>query len=123
MYQDEIRKYTPLTIEDIIHTAEKDVPQCFRSTPWKYCDALGRNLEHGTAILETEELCSAYMAAYGRMHRHKLYYALGKTNDKVKFPYDEVRNGVEIFDWGCGQGIGSLAVIENPEKRGIVILS
>lgn len=120
MYQDEIRKYTPLTIEDIIHTAEKDVPQCFRSTPWKYCDALGRNLEHGTAILETEELCSAYMAAYGRMHRHKLYYALGKTNDKVKFPYDEVRNGVEIFDWGCGQGIGSLAVIENLEKEGLL---
>lgn len=31
MYQDEIGKYTSLTIENIIHTAEADIPQRFRS--------------------------------------------------------------------------------------------
>lgn len=120
MYQDEIGKYTPLTIENIIHTAEADIPQRFRSMPWTYCDAAGRSLKRGTAILETEELCSAYMAAYGRMHRHKLYYALDKARDKGNFPYNEVRNGVEVFDWGCGQGIGSLAVIENLRREGLL---
>lgn len=120
MYQEEIRKYTPLIIEDIIHAAEVDLPQRFRSMPWTYSDAEGRTLEHGTAILETEELCSAYLAAYGRMHRKKLYFALDKAKEKGKFPYQELRNGVELFDWGCGQGIGSMAVIENLRKEGLL---
>lgn len=120
MYQEEIRRYAPLTIENIIHTAEVDIPHGFRSMPWTYSDAAGRTLEHGTAILETEELCSAYLAAYGRMHRHKLYFALDKTKEKGDFPYHELRNGVELFDWGCGQGIGSMAVIESLRKEGLL---
>ena len=56
MYQDKIGEYAPLTIDNIIHTAETDIPQRFRSMPWAYSDAEGRTLEHGTAILETEEL-------------------------------------------------------------------
>lgn len=120
MYQEEIRRYAPLTIENIIHTAEVVIPHGFRSMPWTYSDAAGRTLEHGTAILETEELCSAYLAAYGRMHRHKLYFALDKTKEKGDFPYHELRNGVELFDWGCGQGIGSMAVIESLRKEGLL---
>lgn len=120
MYQDKIKKYTPLTIEDVIQIAKTEIPQCFRGNPWEYCDATGRGLEHGRAILETEEQCSAYMAAYGRMHRHKLDYALDKAQDKGNFPYDILRNGVEIFDWGCGQGIGSLAIIEHLRNEGLI---
>lgn len=82
MYQEEIRRYAPLTIENIIHTAEVDIPCGFRSMPWTYSDAAGRTLERGTAILETEELCSAYLAAYGRMHRHKLFFALDRAREK-----------------------------------------
>lgn len=48
------------------------------------------------------------MAAYGPMHNHKLMRAL----DEKEFPYSAVSNGVEIYDWGCGQGIGTIAVIE-----------
>ena len=51
MYQDKIGEYAPLTIDNIIHTAETDIPQRFRSMPWAYSDAEGRTLEHGTAIL------------------------------------------------------------------------
>lgn len=120
MYQDNIQQFSPLTIEDIIHTAEADIPCSFRERPWEYKDATGRNLERGTAVLETGELCSAYMVAYGRMHQKKLYYALDKACGKGNFPYDAVRDGVEIYDWGCGQGIGSLAVIENLRKEGLL---
>lgn len=120
MYEDKIRKYHPLTIEHIIQMAEADLPLKYRSMPWTYQDEAGRNLERGSAILETEELCSAYMAAYGRMHCHKLNYALDKSQGKGNFPYGEVRNGVEIFDWGCGQGLGSLAVIENLRREGLL---
>lgn len=86
MYQDKIGEYAPLTIDNIIHTAETDIPQRFRSMPWAYSDAEGRTLEHGTAILETEELCSAYLAAYGRMHRKKLLFCIGRGKRKRKFP-------------------------------------
>ena len=103
MYQDKIGEYAPLTIDNIIHTAETDIPQRFRSMPWAYSDAEGRTLEHGTAILETEELCSAYLAAYGRMHRKKLYFALDGAKEKGNFPYQELRNGIELFDWGVGK--------------------
>lgn len=120
MYQEEIRRYAPLTIENIIHTAEVDIPHGFRSMPWTYKDTTGRTLERGTAILETEELCSAYLAAYGRMHRHKLFFALDRAHEKGNFPYRELRNGVELFDWGCGQGIGSIAVIESLRKEGLL---
>lgn len=120
MYQDKIKKYTPLTIEDIIQIAKTELPLHFRLKPWDYCDEAGRGLERGKAVLETEEQCSAYMAAYGRMHRHKLDYALDKALDKGNFPYEAIRNGVEVFDWGCGQGIGSLAVIEHLRKEGLL---
>ena len=119
-YYKTILSHFPLTIDKIIQTAETDIPQRFRSMPWAYSDAEGRTLEHGTAILETEELCSAYLAAYGRMHREKLYFALDETKEKGNFPYRELHNGVELFDWGCGQGIGSMAVIENLRKEGLL---
>ena len=115
-YNDAILHIPYLTINDIISVATSQLPPQYRACPWKYCDQEGRTLEHGTAILKTEKLCSAYMAAYGQMHQHKLYYALDKGN----FPYDEVQNGVEIFDWGCGQGIGSMSVIENLRKQGLL---
>lgn len=115
-YNDAILCIPKLNISDIISIAISQLPFRYREHPWKYCDEKGRTLEHGTAILETEELCSAYMAAYGRMHWHKLCFAL----DKGKFPYHELHNGVELFDWGCGQGIGSIAVIESLRKEGLL---
>ena len=119
-YNDAILHIPYLTISDIISIATLQLPSRYKTCPWKYCDQKGRTLEHGTAILETEELCSAYLAAYGKMHCKKLYFALDKTKEKGNFPYCELRNGVELFDWGCGQGLGSMAVIENLRKEGLL---
>ena len=49
-----------------------------------------------------------------------LPYLRRKTKEKGNFPYRELHNGVELFDWGCGQGIGSMAVIENLRKEGLL---
>ena len=48
------------------------------------------------------------------MHRHKLIRAL----DENEFPYKNLNNGVEIYDWGCGQGIGTVAIIEKLRQFG-----
>ena len=113
-YITDIQKISDLTINDIIKVSLRYVPDLFKPCPWAYRDSEGRTLEHGTAVLETEEQCCAYMAAYGPMHRHKLIRAL----DDNEFPYKNLNNGVEIYDWGCGQGIGTVAIIEKLRQFG-----
>lgn len=113
-YINDIQKVNNLSISDIIRVSSSYVPIAFKSHPWAYKDSEGRTLEHGKAVMETEEQCCAYMAAYGLMHRHKLQRAL----DDNEFPYRDLNNGVEIYDWGCGQGIGTVAVIERLREQG-----
>lgn len=97
-YIDDIRNARILTINEIVRISINHVPNRYRIEPWKYMDNQGRTLGRGIAVLETEEQCCAYMAAYGPMHSHKLMRAL----DEKEFPYSAVSNGVEIYDWGCG---------------------
>lgn len=115
-YVDDIQKVGHLTINEIIKISNLYVPDIFKPCPWKYIDSQGRTLNHGTAVLETEELCSAYMSAYGPMHYHKLMRAL----DENEFPYSDLAGGIEIYDWGCGQAIGTMAVIEKFRQHGML---
>ena len=115
-YIDDIHRITNLTINEIIRISNKYVPNRYKLEPWKYMDGQGRTLEHGTAVLETEEQCSAYMSAYGLMHYNKLKRAL----DENEFPYSDLAGGIEIYDWGCGQGIGTMAVIEKFRQHGML---
>ena len=115
-YNDIISLSSPLTAKDIIFIASKHIPEQFKIRPWAYIDTRGRTLEHGTAVLETEDLCNAYLAAYGNMHYKKLYYAFNDNN----IPYSEFKDGLEIYDWGCGQGIGTVALIEKLRQLNLV---
>lgn len=115
-YTEEIQQFQQLTTKDIINISTNHIPEKFKKCAYNYCDNKGRTLEHGTAVLETEEQCCAYMVAYGPMHRHKLWRAL----DEEEFPYNLLTNGFEIFDWGCGQGIGSITFIEKLRKSNLL---
>ena len=115
-YVDDIQKVGHLTINEIIRISNLYVPNSFKSCPWIYIDSQGRTLNHGTAVLETEEQCCVYMSAYGPMHHHKLMRAL----DEHEFPYSDLSDGVEIYDWGCGQAIGTMAVIEKLRQHGML---
>lgn len=115
-YVYDIQNKRSLTINDIIQASYNYVPDRYKRCAYAYQDNEGRTLNHGKAVLETEEQCCAYMVAYGPMHRHKLLRAL----DDSEFPYSALTNGLEIYDWGCGQGIGTLAVIEKLRTHGIL---
>lgn len=115
-YADDIQKQYHLSFNGIVGISRSYVPDRFKSCPWHYTDGQGRGLNHGTAVLETEEQCCAYMSAYGPMHRHKLMRAL----DENEFPYSDLTDGVEIYDWGCGQGIGTMAVIEKLRQHNML---
>ena len=40
--------------------------------------------------------------------------------DEKEFPYSDLTDGVEIYDWGCGQGIGTMAVIEKLRQHNML---
>lgn len=115
-YINDIQQIDNLTIADIIRVSYKYIPNAYKQRPYAYRDNDGRTLGRGTAILETEEQCCAYMAAYGNMHYKKLSRAL----ENGEFPYGALNNGVEIYDWGCGQGIGTVAIIEKLCQYGLL---
>jgi hypothetical protein len=65
------------------------------------------SLEFGVALLTTEEQLLQYMFAYGKMHNAKLTQAFSTILN------EEFHNqNIEIIDYGCGQGIGSVVFID-----------
>lgn len=78
--------------------------------PWTHPE-----LNHGTALLHSEEGMNAYIAAYGEMHVTKCRVAL------QNFPLDLLKiYSFEIFDWGCGQSLASMCMIEKLQQRGLM---
>lgn len=108
-YKDQLSHINPLTFDSIIELNKNIVPLPYRPCPWAYPD-----LNHGTAVLTTEEQCSAYIAAYGSMHQSKIYEVL----DKIKV--DAFRNSdIQIIDWGCGQGLATVCLFDYFNKQNL----
>ena len=70
-YQSEISGIKDITVEDIIRISTKYVPSAYRHAPWTLPE-----LNHGVALLKTDDALCAYMAAYGEMHMIKCRSAL-----------------------------------------------
>lgn len=100
-YDEAIRQYSPLTLDDIIKTSQEYVPDEYKGRPWSV-----PGLSHGTACLSNDAQLCCYMAAYGEMHKGKMQEILGK------FPYKNIDDNLEIIDWGAGQGLGTVCVVE-----------
>lgn len=104
MYENEISKIRPLTIDAIINVCKSLVPTSLKLRPWSI-------LNHGRKILSTEDELNCYMAAYGEIHKIKAFKAFDS------FPFHEMDEDIEIFDYGCGQGLASLCLIEIMRKK------
>jgi len=115
-YIDDIKKVKNLTVNDKINISTCYVPGPFKQRPWAYRDAMGLTLECNAGIFETEAQCCAHMVAYGSI----IYYKLIRALEENEFPYSALNNGVEIYDWGCGQGIGTIAIIEKLRQYGLL---
>lgn len=66
------------------------------------------SLMSGTAVLQTDDQCTAYLAAYGDMHRLKLNSAL----DQLFAVQPGLVGVAEVIDWGCGQGLASGVLLD-----------
>ena len=98
---------------DAIKIVEKcytRLPNNMRSKPWEYT-------EHGRKVLNTDEELDAYLAAYGEIHIIKCRAAL------QNFPFDDDefnKFSYSIFDWGCGQGLATLTLLDMLYERGLL---
>lgn len=108
-YADKITQIENVSFDSIIELNKTLVPVQYRLCPWNY-----PGLNHGTAVLTTEEQCSSYIAAYGAMHQAKIQEVL----DHIKI--DDFRtNEIQIVDWGCGQGLATVCFLDFLKKQGI----
>lgn len=102
MYQDEIKGLKPLRAESIVEICRKLIPSDYCRTPWRHPE-----VDHGRGILKTEDGMNCYMACYGSAHIAKAFQAIRMLDQSV------FSKPFEIIDWGCGQGIASLCLIEH----------
>lgn len=91
------------------------VEQCYQKLPSELKPAPWLATDHGRKVLTSEKELNAYMAAYGEMHIVKCRAAL------QNFPYEDLRTySYEIFDWGCGQGLATLTLLDMLSDRGLL---
>lgn len=105
-----------MNVDKLVDSCYELIPSNWRQRPWEH-------LDHGKAILDSEELLNAYIAAYGEMHIIKCRMAM------QNFPFEDLvfsRNdngeitrlrNFELYDWGCGQGIGTLVFLQMLYER------
>lgn len=94
-------------IDDIIKRAHQELPSNLTRNPWSVTD-------HGRKLLQNTGELAAYLCAYGEMHKIKCLAAL------QNFPYEELPSTFQIVDWGCGQGIGTICMMDCLHERGIL---
>lgn len=93
----------------LVEKCYKRLPYNMRSKPWEYT-------EHGRKVLNTDEELDAYIAVYGEIHILKYRAAL------QNFPFDNAcdKSSYSIFDWGCGQGLATLTLLDMLYERGLL---
>lgn len=90
----------------LVEQCYNNLPNSMKNRPWELT-------EHGRKVLQTEDELNAYIAAYGEMHIVKCRAAL------QNFPFDNLEMfSYEIFDWGCGQGLATLTLLDMLQERG-----
>lgn len=100
-YEETINQAENFSMPRLIEICRNKVPPQYARRPY-----LHPELRNGTALLHSEDGMNCYIAAYGEMHMAKCRRAL------QNFPFDSIDASIEIVDWGCGQGIGSLCLID-----------
>ncbi|MBQ0069125.1 MAG: UvrD-helicase domain-containing protein, partial [Bacteroidales bacterium] len=92
----------------IVEQCYNRLPSSMKIKPWEAT-------EHGRKVLQSDDELNAYIAAYGEMHIVKCRAAL------QNFPFDELKLfQFEIFDWGCGQGLATLTLLDMLHERNLL---
>jgi hypothetical protein len=90
--------------------ADKDNFSCNTILKHRKQNNLYDNLERGVALLKGDKELKQYIHSFGNMHIAKLKSAFQFLITPNNFSHSTEQ--IEIFDWGCGQGLGSIALID-----------
>ena len=85
----------------------------YRELPPALQDELFEALNRGIDILDSEPQMTAYLFAYGKMHKAKLNYAFEHLPETF-FEIPELN----INDYGCGQAVATMCYADFLRKQG-----
>ena len=77
-------------------------------------DEIFRSLQRGVKVLTEQNQLLAYIYGYGKMHQAKMKSALRSISR------NHLQDDLEIYDWGSGQGLASICLIEYLNKKEII---
>lgn len=78
-------------------------------------DKLYNDLKRGTGILDDEVHLNMYLRCFGKMHKAKLDTAFGCIPADI----DLFSSELEIYDWGCGQGIATICLLDFLKSKNV----
>lgn len=78
-------------------------------------DKLYNDLKRGTGILDDEVHLNMYLRCFGKMHKAKLDTAFGCIPADIGL----FSNELEIYDWGCGQGIATICLLDYLKSKNV----
>lgn len=64
------------------------------------------SLQRGVKVLTEQNQLLAYLNSYGKMHHSKMISAISTISQ------EDLQEELEIYDWGCGQGLASVCFVE-----------
>jgi hypothetical protein len=80
-----------------------------KKLPQEVSSQLHSELNSGVEILQTEAHLHQYIHSYGNMHQAKLNHCF----EAIKHLLTELNaRNIQIIDYGCGQGVGSIVFID-----------
>jgi hypothetical protein len=74
-------------------------------------DEIFWSLQRGVKVLTDENQLLAYINSYGNMHHAKVMSAL------TSLPSEVFTSQLEIYDWGCGQGLATMCLLEYSQMQ------
>ena len=110
-YKERISSITNLTMDAIIENCRSHIPGQYHLRPYSHPE-----INHGLDLLKSDEGLDCYIGAYGEMHQAKCRAAM----QNMPFPPKNVTGAslsLEIIDWGCGQGIGTVCLVDYLKER------
>lgn len=114
-YRTALRQCYDFSVSNIIDYCEEEQPKY----PHPYANrALYKSLCSGKAILTTYEQLDCYTSTYGYIHQKRLNEVIGQFLFNI--PTDTDFSSYEIVDWGCGQGWGTLCLMEKLANKALI---
>ena len=109
-YKNRINALTSVTLNSMAEVCHDLLPQDYKDTPW----LLPYGDKNFSKIFTDEDQLNGYTASYTVWHKGKLERIFRNV------PIDTFEGEIAVVDWGCGQGLATIALkeyIANQNKR------